>query len=250
MKIFIPYLLLFPIFALADQGLLLLHLSGIRYSPQYKTYAVVTLQPSKGMLTPDKQRVQVFDNKTGELLWSTSKKISLIANDIYPADDGVHLIVVHNEIQRMFYEMGRELTDEMRNEIENAPVLSFYKKDIHLSTFTVKDLGLKAEDVERSMSRFSAFKPDSPPRNIGHFTLNNIASRNPLILSKTMRIRGASGELFYFNIVSGELLKKAPKEIKEVDYNWAQPESDDPFGFQKSDVQDTSEIFTKEADSE
>lgn|GEM_PF-5726932 len=232
-------------FVLADQGLLLWHLSDIRYSPQYKVYAVVTLQPSKGMLTPDKQRVQVFDNETGKMLWSTSKKISLIATDIYPADDGVHLVVVHNEIQRMFYEMGRELTDEMRKEIENAPVLSFYEKDTHLSTFTVKDLGLKAEDVERSMSRFSAFKPDSPPRNIGHFTLDNLASRNPLILRRTMRIRGADGTLFYFNITSGELLKEVPKEIKEIDYNWDQTKSVDPFGFQKSKVQEGSPTSQK-----
>jgi hypothetical protein len=250
MKKIIPYLFLLPIIVLADQGLLLWHLSDIRYSPQYKVYAVVTLQPTKGMLTPDKQRVQVFDNETGKLIWSTSNKISLISSDIYPADDGVHLIVVHNEIQRMFYEMGREPTDEMRKEIENATVLSFYKKDTRIAAYTVKDLGLKAEDVERSMSRFSAFKKDSPPRYIGHFTLENMALRNPLILSKTMRIRGANGSLFYFNITSGELLKEAPKEIKEVDYNWEQTESIDPFGFQISEGQEASANSQKETNEE
>lgn len=134
--------------------------------------------------------------------------------------------------------------------LENAPVLSFYEKDTHLSTFTVKDLGLKAEDLERSMSRFSASKSDSPPRYIGHYTLDNLASRNPLILSRTMRIRGANVTLFYFNITSGELLKEVPKEIKEVDYNRDQTESVDPFGFQKSKVQEVSDSSQKETDKE
>jgi len=250
MKIIIPYLLFLPILTFADQGLLLRHISGIRYSPQYKIYAVITIQPSNGVLTPEKQRVQVFDNETGKLLWSTSDRVSLIAGHFYPSDDGQHIVVVRNDIQRMHYEMGLELTEDMRNEIENAPVLTFYNKDKELKTYTVKELGLKAEEIHRGMSRFSAFDPNSPPINLGDFVLANHHLINPLIIGSSMRIRGVKNQVWYFDITSGNMLEEPPNEFLNLESIPSRAPSDDPFGFWAPRISNSSDDSSQKTDEE
>ena len=214
-------------FIKADQGLLPMHLTGVRYSTMHKAYAVFSTRLENGVINPSKGFVQVFDSDTNELIWSTNK-FPFLPRGIFISDDGNHIACVKNSIQRNWYDVGEGLNAQIREEIENSVVLVFYQREKMLKSYTVKELGLKAEDVERSFSRFSTFNEDVQVEYISQNVYEYLPRRNPLILKNLVRIVGVNDKVWYFDISTGLMLDEEPVLFKELS-EW--DKTRDPFGF-------------------
>jgi hypothetical protein len=211
----------------ADQGLLPMHLTGVRYSTTYEAYAVFSTRLENGVINPSKGFVQVFDSDTNKLIWSTNK-FPFLPRDIFLSDDGNHIACVKNSIQRNWYDVGEGLNAQIREEIENSVVLVFYQRDEMLKSYTVKELGLKAEDVDRSLSRFSTFSEDVQVEYLSRNIYEYLPRRNPLILGNLLRIIGVKDKVWYFDISTGLMLDEEPDLFKELS-EW--DKTRDPFGF-------------------
>lgn len=75
----------------------------------------------------------------------------------------------------------------------------------------MKELGLTAEDVQIYWLRFSTFRYDGPDVKLFQHIRANLNHRNPLVLDEVMRLIGMNGNVWYFDITSGQILEKKPE---------------------------------------
>ncbi|MDF3127731.1 hypothetical protein P0Y35_00840 [Kiritimatiellaeota bacterium B1221] len=243
-RLFLP-LAFFALYLPADQGLLPLQMSGIVYSPLHTYYAVATHHPTDGVYKSQQgSRLQIFNTKSGKSVWSTD--FLGLVNNLTLADDGEHIVVVQKGILRNFY--GDELTKETTKAFLETTVLSFYKREKLIKSYTVEELGLSAKDLLNSSGQIQIFPYSNQHIYFGDSVEDARLKNFPILMGHFMFLVFSNGNNAFFDIRSGEKLKKIPKEFQIFDWDAHNatptpkpeeiiPESEDqntvkdPFGF-------------------
>src|SRR5687767_3721282 len=103
-------------------------------SPGNKFHAVHTVRRWAGIEKPEQYaRIQVFETESGREAWRLDG-VMASEGELFPADDGVHLVL----LARSIWGVGRAIK-------RNLPVVQFYERGQPMKSYSLEDLKIDTD---------------------------------------------------------------------------------------------------------
>lgn len=187
---------------------------GVVFSPSLSHYAVITVQPVGNLLLIDgEKRFQVFDNNTGDLVWSVAKSLGDVSN-LSLSDDGDYVVRVVRSIRKK--NSGNTLSDEVKKDISRTEVVTFYKRGVVIKKYSMAELGIEPSVNQNDYLIYNFLSKRKIPLEYGDDLDRRRYIMNPCLVGHYISIALPSGSMLYFDITSGEVLKEPPQIFIEL----------------------------------